>query len=156
MSWLWDIDDFDTRVSFAREYSPVDFLTSLVRVVIMRVTLALSWVLSPVDKLMQFIGHGLIAVVLGMLLLIVIHGLWFIVWLGLIGSSWLWLNRPWTRPILAVPGVLLAIFGHIFLLLVPDPHKNPKYNLVAQDWPLSVRLWKPTEAYFEAYPMARM
>jgi hypothetical protein len=41
------MDDFDARISFGREHSPVDFLTSLVRLVIMRVTRALSLVLTP-------------------------------------------------------------------------------------------------------------
>ena len=41
------MDDFDARISFAREHSTVDFLTSLVRLVIMRVTRALSLVLTP-------------------------------------------------------------------------------------------------------------
>tara|TARA_B100000749_G_C18370821_1_gene441639 strand:+ start:646 stop:1116 length:471 start_codon:yes stop_codon:yes gene_type:complete len=156
VSWLWDIDDFDTRIAFAREFGPSDFLTLMVRVVISRSTNMLTVILGPVNQLMKILGHGLIAVVLGMLVLIVIHGLWFIVWLWLIGSSWLWLNHPWSRPILVIPGILFAISGHVFLILVPDPHKNPKYNLIAQDWPLSVRLWHPTEAYFEAYPYARL
>ena len=46
-AWLRDIDDLDTRISFAREHSPVEFLTSLVRSVIMRVTRALSLALTP-------------------------------------------------------------------------------------------------------------
>ena len=137
LSWLWNIADLENRILFARENGPVDSLTLIARFIILRVTNALSFFLNPIDKAMQLLGHGLIAVVLGMLLLIVIHGFWFIFWLLLMGSSWLWLKLPWTRPLIFIPGIFLAIISHIVLILVPAPHKNPKYNSIACEWPIS-------------------
>ena len=153
VSWLWKADDLDLRVSFARTNGPVDFLTLFVRYVLTNVIPPLTLVLRPIDIIMQFVGRGLIAVVLGMLLLIVIHGVWMFFWLPLMGTSWLWLRYGALRPVLLLPGIVLAIIAHIFLLLVPDPHKNPKYNLMAQEWPISWHLWKPTQAYFDANPL---
>ena len=156
LSWLWNIADLENRILFARENGPVDSLTLITRFIILRVTNALSFFLNPIDKAMQLLGHGLIAVVLGMLLLIVIHGFWFIFWLLLMGSSRLWLKLPWPRPFIFIPGIFLAIISHIVLILVPDPHKNPKYNSIACEWPISLRIWKPLEEYFETNPLAKL
>ncbi len=155
MSWLWHIDDFDLRVNFARSNGPVDFLTLLTRLVLTRVTSILTLILAPVDMVLKFVGKGLIAVVLGMMLLIVLHGLWMIFWLPLMGMSWAWARYAWARPVLIVPGVIIAIFGHIFLMLVPDPHKNAQYVvMMTREWPLSWQLYKPPEAFFEQNPFA--
>ena len=155
MSWLWHIEDFDLRVKFARSNGPVDFLTLFTRLVLTRVTSILTLILAPVDMVLKFVGKGLIAVVLGMMLLIVLHGLWMIFWLPLMGMSWAWARYAWARPFLILPGVFIAIFGHIFLMLVPDPHKNAQYAvMMTQEWPLSWQLYKPPEAFFEQNPFA--
>ena len=152
MSWLWEVDDLDLRVSFARANGPVDFFTLVVRLVVSRVTAVLTLALSPADKVLRLVGKGLTAVVLGMMLLLIIHGLWFLFWGPLMASSWLWLRYNWVRPLLLLPGIPLAIMSHIFLMLVPDHQKNSKYTLMAREWPLSWRLYRPSQAYFEANP----
>ena len=152
MTWLWAVEDMDLRVTFARANSPTDILTLITRWVVTRVTFVLAIVLFPADKAMRIVGMGLIAVVLGLLVLILLTGIWFLIWLLLMGSSRIWLSYPLYRPILFVPGMIIAVFAHIFIMLVPDPHKNPKYTILAQEWPLSWRLRSPTEAYFEANP----
>ena len=153
MTWLWACEDFDLRVTFARTNGPTDFFTLLVRWVVGQVTAVVGLALIPVDKILRLVGKGMIRLVLGMLLLLILTGIWFfLIWLPLMGTSRLWLNYYWSRPLLAVPGAFLAIVAHIFLMLVPDPQKNAKYTLMAREWPLSWHLYKPTEAYFEANP----
>ena len=155
MSWLWGVDDLDLRLTFARANEPADFLTVLARMLLPAVTGVLTLALFPVDKIMRLVGRALTALILGLFVLIGIHGLWFIIWIPLMGTSWLWLRYPWTRPVLFLPGLLIATVGHIFLMLVPDPQKNAKYMLMTREWPLSWHLWKPSEAYFEANPTWR-
>ena len=96
MTWLWEVDDFDLRLRFARLNSPVDFLTQLVRLVVTSVTRFLALVLSPVDAVLRVAGKILDRLVLGMLVLLVFTGIWFfLMWLPLMGMSRLWLGYPW-------------------------------------------------------------
>ena len=155
MSWLWGVDDFDLRVAFARANGPADFFTLLTRLLLPPVTIGLTLALLPVDKVMRLVGRVLTALILGLFVLIAIHGLWMIIWVPLMGTSWVWLRYPLARPFLFLPGVLVAIAGVIFLMLVPDHQKNAKYTLMTREWPLSWRLWRPSEAYFEANPTTR-
>ena len=150
MTWLWEVDDFDLRLRFARLNSPVDFLTQLVRLVVTSVTRFLALVLSPVDAVLRVAGKILDRLVLGMLVLLVFTGIWFfLMWLPLMGMCRLWLGYPWARPILALPGALLAIAAHIYLMLVPDPKKDRNYPTLVGEWPLSWVLYNPPDAYYE-------
>ena len=154
MTWRWDVDDIDFRATFARVNSPTDFFTVLARLVVSRVTLVLAFVLWPLDSVLRLVGKGLVSVVLGMIVLMVLDLSWLPVWGTLVGTSWLWLNYPWLRPILILPGMFLAILAHIYIMLAPDPHKNAKYPRLAGEWPLSWMLWRPPKAYFETQGQA--
>lgn len=151
MTWRWDVEDLDFRVTFARIHGPTDFLTVLARLVVSRVTWLLTLLLKPLDIVLRFIGKGLVAVVLGFMVLMILDILWLMIWGLLFGSSWLWLRYPLLRVVLILPGVAVAIFAHIVIMLAPDPHKNAKYTSVSGEWPLTWRLWHPTEAYFDAH-----
>lgn len=151
MTWLWQVDDFDSRLRFARIHSPVDFVTQLVRWIVSSITRILSLVLAPADAVLRIAGKILDRLVLGMAVLLIFTGIWFFVWwLPLMGMSRLWYSYPWSRPILALPGILLAITGHIYLMLVPDPKKERKYPTMVGEWPLSWQLYNPPDVYFEA------
>ena len=149
MTWLWEIEDLHIRVNFVRTHGPTDFFTLVSRYVVSRVTFVLSLLLMPADLVLRFIGRGLVALVLGLLLLLVLTGIWFPIWGLLVGTSWIWLKYSWPRPFLILPGILLAILAHIFIMLVPDPHKNSEYWTIAREWPLSWPLWKPPSLYYE-------
>ena len=149
MSWLWSVEDFALRLSFARSNAPRDILTIFTQRTLQELGNLLTLLLSPLDKIMRLVGKGLISLIFGLFILIAIHGLWFVLWLPLMGTSWLWLHYPWMRPIILLPGFLIAVIGHIFLILVPDPQKNAEYLLITQEWPLSWWLWKPMDSYFE-------
>lgn len=150
MTWLWGVDDFDLRLRFARVNSPVDFLTQLVRFVVTSVTRILALALSPVDAVLRLVGKILDRLVLGMMVLLIFTGIWFfLLWLPLMGMSRLWLGYPWARPLLALPGALLAIAAHVFIMLVPDPKKDRNYPMMVGEWPLSWHLYNPPDAYYE-------
>ena len=150
MTWLWGVDDFDLRLRYARMNSPGDFLTQLVRFVVSSVTRLVAFVLAPADLVLRFAGKILDRLVLGMLVLLIITGIWFfLMWLPMMGMSRLWLGYPWARPILALPGALLAISAHVFIMLVPDPKKDRNYPKLVGEWPLSWQVYNPPDAYYE-------
>ena len=149
MTWLWQVLDLDLRVDYARANSPNDFYTLLARLVVSRVTSVLGLVLWPLDMVLRMFGRILTIFVIGLLLLLILTGIWWPVWASLIYTSRLWITAPWSRPILLVPGMLLAIFAYLFLILVPDHQKHPKYFALPREWPLTWHLWNPPEAYME-------
>ena len=154
MTYRWNVDDIDLRVTFARMHGPTDFLTMVARIAVGRVTWLLTLALTPFDVVLRFIGKGLVSVVVGFFVLMFLDLVWLMVWGLLAGSSWLWLTYPWLRFVLILPGIPLAIIAHMFIMLAPDPHKNARYFRVAGEWPLTWRLWRPADAYFDATPQA--
>ena len=153
MTPSWDTEDWDLRLAFARLQSPTDFLTSTARFIVGTLTLVLRQVLMPVDKAIRLTWRVLMHVpfvfLVALATLMVLDLIWLLVWGMLMGSSWVWLRSPWARPLLILPGIPLAILAHIFVMVDPDPHKNPKYEVLPQVWPLSWYLWSPPPEYYE-------
>ncbi len=159
MTWLWKIPDMRTRVEFARRNAPGDLFTMIARFVVYYIARVLILVLKPVD----YLGQSLFKIIFhlgrvlglfyigGLLFFMLLSALWIPFWGMLVGSSWLWLNYGWTRPILFIPGMILAVALTIVLMLVPDPEKQPKYVTIAQEWPLTWNLWYPPVVYFEKH-----
>lgn|GEM_PF-1473051 len=152
MTWLWKVPDLRTRVAFARKTAPGDIFTQLALVILHPITALLAMILAPVDFAARQLGKlSLVFAAWGLIFFFVLTALWMPFWGMLTGSSWLWLNYPWTRPILFLPGAALSIVLTVFLMIVPDPQKHPKYVTMAQVWPLTWQLWHPPLAYFEEY-----
>ena len=159
MTWLWKVPDLRTRVDFARRNAPGDIFTQIARFIVYYTSALFIFVLRPVD----YVGRSIFKVafhvgtvvgfflVFPLLFFLILSALWIPFWGLLVGSSWLWLNQAWTRPILLLPGVALSIVLTVILMLVPDPEKHPKYVTIAQEWPLSWSLWNPPLVYFEEY-----
>lgn len=154
MTWRWTVSDLDSRVTFARMQSPTDFLTVLARFVVSGVTAALALVLLPVDMLARMIGQVLLMLVVGFIVLMLLDLIWLLVWGMLVGSSWLWINHWWLRPLLFLPGMSVAILAHIYIMVAPDPQKNPRYTMLPREWPLSWNVWRPPKDYLEAKSQA--
>ena len=133
--------------------SPTDFLTTTARSIVIAITSVLAWLLSPVDKTMRLTGRVLLLVpfifVIVFFLLMILDIIWLPIWGMLVGSSWLWLKYPVARPFLILPGMILAVGALIYIMLAPEPHKNPRYTLLPREWPLSWLLWSPPPEYFE-------
>ena len=148
--YRWRAEDMDLRVSFARSIMPRDFFTLLALWIVRPVTAVLAFVLKPFDAIARLIGRLLTAVVVGLFVLMVLDGLWILIWGLLVGTSWLWFRSGWYRPILFIPGVALAVLALVFIKLAPDPHKEPSYIAMATEWPLTFKLWQPPVEYFES------
>ena len=159
VTWLWKVPDMRTRVEFARRNAPGDIFTQIARFIVYYVSALLIFVLKPVDyvgrKLFSLAFHVGTVVgffyVFGLLFFMLLSAVWIPFWALLVGSSWLWLRQPWTRPILLLPGMALSLALTVVLMLVPDPEKHPKYVTITQEWPLTWNLWYPPLVYFEEH-----
>ena len=152
MTWLWNVEDIHLRVAFARTISPTDFFTLLALLIVRRVTAVVGLLLKPVDTVLRLFGRVMLTFVFWLLVLLIITAIWWPIWAMLVGSSWLWLKYPGARPFLLLPGISLALFAQVFIILVPDPQKAATYTTLSKEWPLSWHLWRPTEAYFQENP----
>ena len=148
-----------TRVDFARRNAPGDIFTQIARFIVYYAAAFFIFVLKPVDYVGRWIFSMAfhIGTVVGFFLvfplLFFFHlsAVWIPFWGLLVGSSWLWLNQAWTRPLLLIPGVALSTVLTVIIMLVPDPEKHPKYVTIMQEWPLTWILWYPPPVYFEEH-----
>ena len=140
----------DLRVDYARAHSPTDGYTLFARWLVLSVTSVLAVVLGPVDFVLRQLGRVLVRFIFfGHLTLLILTAIWWPLWAMLVYGSRLWLTRTWTRPVLVVPGALLAILAYTYLMLIPDPLKQPKYVGIPREWPLTWYLWQPPMEYIE-------
>ena len=158
MTWRWEVDDLDFRVTFARMQSPTDFLTMSARKLVSTVTAVMALVLFPVDIVARTLTRIALKLpfifVVVLFLLMVLDIVWMAVWGMLVGSSWLWINHRWLRPFLILPGILVAILAHTSIMIAPDPNKNSRYTMLPREWPLSWHVWSPPEGYSQAKSQA--
>jgi len=100
-------------------------------------------ILSPLNLIIvppfTFILGILAAVTFGVLLMVL-----SVVWLPLmgliLGSSWLWIKAPITRPFLLLPGVVVAVVADVYVSLIPDMGEKYQKLLkmgLCDSWPYS-------------------
>lgn len=144
---LRQISDMEYRISLAKEYAPKDILTKIA-VFSTKVTTSVLVVLMPVQLLTTAIGGCLIAITFGVLLFILTL-IWWPFLLLLLGTSWLWLHAWYLRPILLIPGVLIATLADAYVMLAPEPEHAAKFAKlsIAGEWPLSWYLIKLPAEY---------
>lgn len=98
------------------------------------------------------LGGYLVTVTFGLLLL-PLRLLW-LPFLGfLLGSGWLWVKVPLSRPFLIFPGVLLSAVANIYIAMVPDMGQSYQKQLkmiICNLWPYSYLVWKVALRYTEA------
>ena len=126
---------------FAREADGFTRITwRIVKVLSMAMTvfLPLAWVVQLVGLILKYLTFGLYLVVYSLIF-------WMpIMWL-LLGTSWLWLRCWPLRPLLLIPGIVLALVGHLVLMCA---HYDTDHDAVlwrvslTEDWPFSWKLWK--------------
>lgn len=114
--------------------------------IVLRTVLILILII-PVTLLeipVTLVGGCLIGCTMG-LLLIPLTLLWLPQLGLLIGTSWLWLKVPLSRPFLLLPGVAIAVVADTYVSLMPDPEKDSKYTklALASEWPLTFLLLRP-------------
>lgn len=137
------------RAELAHVHAPKDVLTRIAVVSVKVATTALT-VLVPVEIVTTAVGGCLVALTFGVGFF-VLSLIWLPFLVLLLGTSWLWLHAWYLRPILLVPGIVIAIVANLYVMLTPDPEKDAKYAKlsIAQEWPLSWYLIKPPKEYYE-------
>jgi hypothetical protein len=144
-SHFWQDDDLGDRVKAARAGAPRDILTKLTRILTKAITSILI-ILLPIAKMTSAVAGCLIVFTIGFLSFV-----FLVVWLPmyhiLIATSWLWLKAWYLRPILLIPGVVIAFASDIWVILTPDfrRHAKQKKQAMCEEWPLSWYLVSPPE-----------
>jgi len=145
-----NISDTEYRVSLAKEYAPKDIFTETA-ILSVKVATGILAVLLPLEMLTTAIGGCLIAITFGIFIFILTL-IWWPFLALLLGTSWLWLHAWYLRPILLIPGVLIAFIADIYVMLAPEPEKDAKVMklAIAQEWPMSWYLIKPPAVYYKS------
>lgn len=74
-------------------------------------------------------------------LLLLLSAIWFPLLGIILGSSWLWLRAPISRPVLILPGVIVAVVSDVYVSLVPDMGEKYQKLLklgICDSWPYSL------------------
>ena len=126
---------------FARDADRFTQITwKIVKVLSMALTilLPLAWVVQFAGLILKYLTFGLYLILYSLILWMPTMGL-------LLGTSWLWLRYWPLRPLLFIPGIVLALVGHFVLMCA---HYDTDHDAVlwrvsfTEDWPLSWKLWK--------------
>ena len=141
------IADMQYRISLAQAHAPKDFLTKTALLSV-KVTTSALIILTPVQLVTTGLGGCIIAITFG-LFTFLLTLIWLPFFALLVGTSWLWLHAWYSRPILLIPGILLAFIANLYVMLAPEPEKDAKYAKlsIAGEWPLSWYLIKPPQEY---------
>ena len=118
-------------------YVPGDILTKTA-ILLVKVGTGVLMILTPLEIVTTSLGGCLIALTFGVFAL-VLSLIWWPFFMFLLGTSWLWLHFWYLRPILLVPGVLVAIVADLYIMLAPEPERAAKIAKlsIAGEWPLS-------------------
>ena len=137
------IPGVEYSISLAKRHAPNDILTKTA-ILSVKVATTVLLILTPLEWVTTAIGGCLIAVTFGILIFILTL-IWWPFLALLLSTSWLWLRAWYLRPILLVPGVLIAILAYIYVMLAPEPERDAKYAklALADEWPLSWYLLRP-------------
>lgn len=140
---LEQINDLKERIGVARANAPADIFTKLSRMLV-KFTTSLLVMLTPISMITTAVGGCLIVVTIGFLALPILI-VWFPFYNLLAGTSWLWLQAWYLRPILLIPGVIIAFIADLYVMLMPDFERGAKITKLAicEEWPLSWYLIKP-------------
>lgn len=110
--------------------------------------LFLRIILFPINVILvpltTFILGILVTLTFG-LLLIILSLVWLPLFGLILGSSWLWIKVPLTRPILFLPGVIIAVVSEFYVSLVPDMGEKYQKLLklgLCDSWPYSFLVYQ--------------
>ena len=133
----------------AFELGPHDPLTLIARTLGTGLGLVLALPTLIVMIPSTLIGGCLVSATFG-ILLVPLNLLWMPFLGFVIGSSWLWIKVPVSRPFLLIPGVLLSAIANLYVALVPDMGESYQKQLkmaLCDNWPNSYLVWKVSLQY---------
>jgi hypothetical protein len=146
-----NIQLMEERVAFARARGPSDIFTSTAKLLTTALTGILGIVLIPVELVTTALGGCLLALTFGLLAVLLT-----VIWLPLFGllvlTSWLWIRVAVLRPLLLLPGVVVAVISYVFVALMPDPERDAKHGklALASGWPLTILIMRTDDEWLLA------
>ena len=140
---LEQINDLRERIGVARANAPSDIFTKFAKILV-KYTTSLLVAFKPISMVTTAIGGCLIVFTIGFLALPILF-IWLPFYYLLAGTSWLWLKARYLRPILLIPGVIIAFIADLYVMLMPDFERGAKITKLAicEEWPLSWYLTHP-------------
>lgn len=138
-----NIAETENRATLAKEHSPKGIFTKTATKNLQVIKIALV-VLLPLEIVTTAIGGCLITITFGIFTFLLTL-IWWPFLVLLIGTSWLWLHAWYLRPILLIPGVLIAFLADMYVMLAPEPENDAKIMklAIAEEWPLSWYILRP-------------
>jgi len=125
-------------ISNAQADGPQDPLTMAAYTAntILRILLFPKLLIIPIVTL----ALGLLVRISFGILLLPLNVIWMAFFAMLLGTSWLWIRAWYLRPLLLVPGVLIAVLADVYVSFVPDMGKKYQKILkmtLCDSWPYS-------------------
>ena len=107
------------------------------------VLMPVVWIVQLVVTILKLLTFGLTFMLHALLCSLI----WAPIFWLLLGTSYLWLRYWYFRPLLVIPGLLLAIVGHLILMFSPPAAPVDMEDRLLQagmtdEWPLSWWIWK--------------
>ena len=137
-------DDLSSRVAIARMYGPQDWFTRSA-LFANDVFTIICFVLIPI-QIVTTAASGCLFVLTAGLMILPLMLIWLVFSRLLLGTSILWIKVPISRPLLILPGLLVAFLAHLFVQLVsnPDgPSDRAVKMLLCDAWPLTWLVLRP-------------
>ena len=137
------INELKERIRAAKENAPSDIFTKLAKILV-KFTTSLLVNISPISNLTSTVSGCLIVLTIGFFALPIAF-FWLPFYYPLMWLSWLWLKAWYLRPLLLIPGVIIAFLGDLYVALTPDFERGSRITKLAicEEWPLSWNIKNP-------------
>ena len=129
----------DGYFDLSRVQSEKTLLSGVVALLLTLITNPMLVIMIPL-MVVEMVIFGFGPQGLRKLIIIVIDPIWSILLALLLSTSKIWIEWPWSRIVLIIPGFVLALTTFIFLgSLPPMPSKESKSSkmILAERWPFS-------------------
>ena len=125
------------RIGPKDSFSRIAFMSRSIFGYLFFPTVILIPITTTILALLSFISFGLLLLPLSLI---------WMVFLGFtLGTSWLWIKVPITRPVLIIPGIVIPTLGGIYVSLIPDMGEHFQKHLkmgLTDSWPYSYLIWQ--------------
>ena len=132
-------------LAYAKSQGPFDPLTRFTQHLAVQAVLNLLYIPFIPIQIVSTASLGCISSLTLGIPLILLSALWLPVVGGVVGSSWIWINVPATRPFLLVPGLMWAFLARAFAACTPEMGEwdaRATKQAICESWPHSYHIVK--------------
>lgn len=137
------------KVSIARARGPYDVMSQTVApnvndfmLILLFPILLISAVITPVST---FLFGLLFSITFGLAAFVFSVILWWPILIVLVGTSWIWIHVPLSRPLLLLPGSVFSRVAEMVTGLMPDMgdwNARAAKGAICESWPLSLNVFR--------------